>query len=523
MKLGKMPETPIGGVTENAEEENKITDDSNEEEIKDPTEIEGELSVNEADSDYDKDAFLIDEDGDTIPKASKDAGDKYIDETLFIGDSNTVRMMNYGYTSLDNTIALVGMGIQSVKTLQCVEFAGYSSPVTMVEATKLMQPRRIIITFGTNNANGMDTETFIQKYEEALDALHDAYPYADILINSIPPICKENKYPTLSIKAIDQFNVALFDMAKKRGLKFLNTSAVMKDEKTGYAKDGFTVGDGIHISEDGFNAMFEYIRTHSFVTEDTRPKPLKDIPNQNKNTYVITGGKLKSDPKSYDQMSVDPKATGTPEVKVPEKVTTPDPATCKHESYKENIVKQPTESEEGKIEYICNTCGYKTYGTIDKVKHEHRFNKVDSKCVPSTETNKGYEYYQCDCGESYTKELPLKEPTAKPETEKEVKPEVVPEAKPEVKPEPQPKPEPEVKPQPEPEVKPDPKPEPEVKPQPQPEPEVKPEPTPEPEQQPETTPDPEPEPDSEPTPEPEPAPEEQVTENGGEVTPENVE
>ena len=407
IKLGKMPETPINGngVTENANSENEITGDEAGE-VGDPTEISGELSVNEADSDYDKDAFVIDEDNDTIPKESSDAGEQYINDTLFIGDSNTVRMMNYGYTSLENTIALVGMGIQSVKTLQCVEFAGYSAPVTMVEAVKLMQPRRIIITFGTNNANGMDTDTFIKKYEEALDALHDAYPYADIIINSVPPFSKENKYPTLSIKSVDQFNVALLDMAKRRGLKFLNTSSVMKDEATGYAKKGYTVSDGIHISEDGFNAMFGYIRTHSHETEDTRPKPLKAIPKQNKNTYVMTGGQLKSDPKSYDQMSVDPNATGDKTVTVPEPVA-PTVDTCKHASYRENVVKQATEYEEGKMEYICNDCGYKTYSVIPKIKHEHKYNRVDSKCKASTETEKGYEFYQCSCGDSYTKDIPM--------------------------------------------------------------------------------------------------------------------
>lgn len=412
MKIGKMEETPINGANQNAK--NEITDGI-ENAQGDSTELSGELSVNEEDSDYDKDAFVIDgeDSSDTIPKESADAGEEYINETLFIGDSNTVRMMNYGYTSLDNTIALVGMGIQSVKTLQCVEFSGYSSPVTMVEAVKLMQPRRIIITFGTNNANGMDTDTFIKKYEEALDAIHDAYPYADILINSVPPFCKENKYPSLSIKSIDQFNVALYEMAGRRGLKYLNTASVMKDESTGYAKSGYTVSDGIHISEDGFNAMFGYIRTHSYVTEDTRPKPLNTVPKQNKNTYVMTDGKLKSDPKSYDQMSVDPNASGTPTVTTPV-VTAPVEQTCKHASYREEVVKQATESEEGKLAYICNDCGYKTYTTIQKLEHQHNYSRIDSKCVASTESVKGYEYYQCSCGDYYTKELPLKQVEVKP-------------------------------------------------------------------------------------------------------------
>ena len=244
-------------------------------------------------------------DTDVTLSETEDAGENYINETLFIGDSNTVRMMNYGITSLDNTIAVVGMGIQSVKTLKCVQFSGYSTPITMVDAVKLMQPRRIIITFGTNNANGMDEETFISKYEEALEAIHDAYPYADVLINSIPPICVKNSYPTLSQKNIDAFNAALINMCKKTGYKFIDSASVMKDAGTGYAKDGYTVSDGIHISEDGFAAMVTYIRTHhSRVLTDRRPKPLASVPKQIKATYVInSSGKMQDDPNAYKEMS----------------------------------------------------------------------------------------------------------------------------------------------------------------------------------------------------------------------------
>lgn len=235
---------------------------------------------------------------------TEDAGEEYIDETLFLGDSNTVRMMNYGITSLDNTFAVVGMGIQSVKSLKCIQFDGYSEPITMVDAVKLVNPKRIIITFGTNNANGMSVEDFISKYKEALDAIKEVSPNTDILINSIPPICEENSYPTLSQNSIDKFNNALIKLAKDLNYKFIDSASVMKNESTGYAKDGYTVGDGIHISEAGFAAMFTYIRTHSHVVKDTTPRKETPLPKQVKKSYVInTDGKMNDDPKAYKEMS----------------------------------------------------------------------------------------------------------------------------------------------------------------------------------------------------------------------------
>jgi len=229
---------------------------------------------------YNKDTDKIDETkyADTILGESEDAGQDYIDETLFIGDSNTARMMSYGLTTLDNDIGIVSMGIQMVPTKQCVYFKGYDNPVTIPEAVKIMQPKRIIMMFGTNNTIGWTADTLVTQYKAALKVVHEAYPYADIIINSVPPVHQYRDNPNISMQTIDKFNLALADMAKELGYKFLNSTEVLKDETTGFAKWDYTISDGVHLNKDAFNAMFEYIRTHSYLTEDTRPKPLKSIP-----------------------------------------------------------------------------------------------------------------------------------------------------------------------------------------------------------------------------------------------------
>ena len=302
---------------------------------------------------------------------TEDAGEEYIDETLFLGDSNTVRMMNYGITSLKNTLAVVGMGIQSVKTLKCIQFEGYSSPITMVEAVKLLKPRRIIITFGTNNANGMSVDDFIKKYEEALDAVKQAEPSADILINSIPPIAQKNSYPSLSQNSIDKFNNALIKMAAERGYKYIDSASVMKDAATGYAKEGYTVNDGIHISESGFAAMFTYIRTHSHVVKDTTPRPETPLPKQVKATYVVdSNGKMNNDPEAYKEMSEvtaeQQEALKKALEETARQLEESKKAQCQHTNHRKETVSEATESSTGKIKYICNDCGYIYEETIPK-------------------------------------------------------------------------------------------------------------------------------------------------------------
>ena len=285
----------------------------------------------------------------TILQESDDAGKDYIDETLFLGDSNTVRMMLYGFTSLDNTAAAVSMGIQHVPTKKMCFFKGYEGGVTVPKAVELMQPRRIVITYGTNNALGSVTG-FIKDYKNSLDEIHEAYPEADIIINAVPPVAKNRSNPGVTMKTIAAFNDALIELAEDEGYKFVNTAEVLINEKTGYAKAGYTIGDGIHLSKNAFTAMFDYIRTHSYITEDTRPK-LKKVPARLETPlHIINEDPLDLD---YDQSSIpttpspSPSPSATPEptpsaTPKPTKTPAPTPVPTKKPATPPPVTTPPT-------------------------------------------------------------------------------------------------------------------------------------------------------------------------------------
>ena len=147
----------------------------------------------------------------------------------------------------------------------------------MPEAVKILQPKRVIIGFGTNNLT-MDTDTFISNYKKGLKAIHDAYPYADIIVNAIPPLDKERENSNLSMKQVDRLNAAIAKMCEQEGYKYLDSSEALEDPATGWAKKDYTLGDGVHLNQNGVRAFFAYVRTHAYITEDTRPKPLKRSP-----------------------------------------------------------------------------------------------------------------------------------------------------------------------------------------------------------------------------------------------------
>lgn len=241
----------------------------------------------------------------TILPTTADAGDSYIEETLFLGDSNTARMYRmFDYCSYDNAIGSVGMSAKSLASFACVQLSTSSSYITMPQAVAKLQPCRVLLTFGTNDLNpSYKTADFIKNYQSGIEAIVAAYPSVDIIVNSIPPIGQQHSNQSLTQTQVDEYNKALVQMCQDKGWKFLNSAEVLKDTATGYAKSGYVeASDGIHLTRTAMEALFTYIRTHSYITEDDRPA-LTSIPKH-------TGEK---DAVVYTEPVVVPAETATPE------------------------------------------------------------------------------------------------------------------------------------------------------------------------------------------------------------------
>lgn len=222
----------------------------------------------------------------TVLPAGADAGRSYLDETLFIGDSNTARYLLYAddtgtaFTSLSNNIGVVSMGAGAITTLKCEKFKGSPTMYTVPESVAMLKPKRIIICYGTNNLSGASTDAtrFIATYLQGLQAIRQAWSYCDIIVSAIPPLDKQRENTNLTMTQVDAYNAALVQMCEENGFKFLNSAEVLRDDTTGWAKTDYTLSDGVHLSKKAVEAYFTYVRTHAYQTEDRRPQPLGSIP-----------------------------------------------------------------------------------------------------------------------------------------------------------------------------------------------------------------------------------------------------
>ena len=214
--------------------------------------------------------YQIDNTSSALLTETADAGTEYLDSTLFLGDSNTVRLYNNGLISLQQFCAKEGIGTQVALNEGIITFKNDTTHYTIAQAVAKMKPRRVVMTFGTNDT-GMEVADFISNYTALVQAIQEAYPYTDLIVNTVPPIPENHSnYPHMDQAKIDDFNMALLSMCEQLGVKFLNTAEVLKGEN-GYGQpDYYTDGD-IHLKSAGLKAALNYLRTHAYQTEDRRP------------------------------------------------------------------------------------------------------------------------------------------------------------------------------------------------------------------------------------------------------------
>lgn len=178
---------------------------------------------------------------------------EFFADDLFIGDSISTGLLNYGYLNADQVFAAIGLNPDSALT---EEIDG----MTAVEKAAEQKPKRIYIMLGSNGLAYMGNTYMIQKMQELTDALKAASPDSYLYLLSIPPVTKEHESEGQETMAmITGYNKLLKDLADEIGVVYLNLCAELENS-AGYFSDAYAEADGMHFLGAAYKKMLSFLQ-----------------------------------------------------------------------------------------------------------------------------------------------------------------------------------------------------------------------------------------------------------------------
>ena len=180
----------------------------------------------------------------------------YFDDALFIGDSRTVGLYEYGGLGNAEVFADSGMSIYKVFNEEFALRSGET--VTLNEALSTKDFGKIYIMLGINEL-GYDFEQTVERFSEAVDTILTAQPKAYIFIQANLHITKEKseKSEYFTNSNIDRYNEAISKLADNEQIFYLDVNPLYDDEE-GCLSMEFTA-DHAHIKGKHYTEWVEFI------------------------------------------------------------------------------------------------------------------------------------------------------------------------------------------------------------------------------------------------------------------------
>lgn len=236
------------------------------------------LNLFGANDSYDPDLYPVDTSLEAVLKDAS-ADDSYITSSLFVGDRTALALQKDGRITLDQYAGKEDLKISNFLKESCVAFEDDANTYTIPQAIAKMKTRRVYVMIGSNDVDGSVTvDEFMNDYKQALKNIKNSYSYCDLIACAIPPVVKDSENAAQTQTLIDQFNQAIAEACNEMGYKYLNLSEVLKDSK-GYAEASYVDTSAGTLNAAGANAVLEYVKSHAYQTDDTRPDT-DDIPKR---------------------------------------------------------------------------------------------------------------------------------------------------------------------------------------------------------------------------------------------------
>lgn len=193
------------------------------------------------------------------------ADSSYFDDALFIGDSRTVGLHEYGNLGSAEVVADSGMNVYKIFEK---EFAVTSGEKKQLE-TVLRERKfgKIYLMLGINEL-GYDFTRTVSRYTQLLDKIRELQPGVVIYLEANLHITgkKSEESPIYTNENINRFNQAIEQMADGRRMFYLDINELFDDE-SGSLGEEYTM-DHAHVLGKYYTAWADWLLEHAVVSQE---------------------------------------------------------------------------------------------------------------------------------------------------------------------------------------------------------------------------------------------------------------
>ena len=216
---------------------------------------------------------VVPEEGTEIPVSGETSGlrefvpvgESYFDDALFIGDSRTVGLRDYG--GLDRAVfyASVGLNIYDLWTDKFCQVDGRKC--TLEEALTGAQFGKIYFQIGINEMGRGTLDGFIEEYEAALVRIRELQPDAVIYVQGIMCVAqrKSDTDAIFNNQAIRQRNERIAELADGRTIFYIDMNEVVCDAQ-GNLREELTFDD-LHLYGSKYDIWVDFLLTKGLEWE----------------------------------------------------------------------------------------------------------------------------------------------------------------------------------------------------------------------------------------------------------------
>lgn len=193
-----------------------------------------------------------------VPSTVSPGTGETFSDTLFIGDSRTVGLSEYGDLGQAEVFANSGMSV----------FNLFQAQVTLKNGTKqgldeVLSSNRygsIYLMLGINEL-GYEEQSILRQYRTVVEQIRARQPQATLILEANLHVTREKaaKSDIYNNRKIDALNEAIEAIAEETGCRYLDVNSLFDDE-SGNLAAGYST-DGSHILGKYYSVWVEWIRS----------------------------------------------------------------------------------------------------------------------------------------------------------------------------------------------------------------------------------------------------------------------